>query len=388
MKILMLAPEPFFQPRGTPISTYFRVYALRKLGHEVTLITYPLGADPGLPGLRIVRLPNLFGFRKVKIGPSLAKLPLDSLLLGAAVIELTQRRYDLIYSHEEAAAIGIRLARAWRMPHVYDMHSSLPQQLRNFEFTRSAFLVTLFQSIERSILKNSDAVIVICRDLLDQVEAAGYGSKAVLLENFLDFPADPYSPADAARKKREVAPRGEKIVVYTGNFEPYQGIPLLLRAAQKCSKGAVFLLVGGTGRSLAEMKSLAAELGIQDRVVFVDKVPPSRVPFYISLADVLVSPRASGTNTPLKIYSYLKTGTPLVATNLTTHTQILAPDQAVLADPDPDAFAAGISFALAGGEAKARAAAAKKRADADYTEPAYLAKLSRVLDLARRNFAG
>jgi glycosyltransferase involved in cell wall biosynthesis len=388
MKILMLAPEPFFQPRGTPISTYFRIYALGKLGHQVTLITYPLGKDAGLPALRTIRIPNLLGLRKVKIGPSLAKIPLDVLLCAAAVLELARRRYDLVYSHEEAAAIGIRLARAWKMPHVYDMHSSLPQQLRNFEFTRSTVLVSMFRAMESSILKNSQAVIVICRDLLDQVEAAGQGAKAVLLENFLDFPADPFSPGELAAKKKEIAPRGEKVVVYTGNFEPYQGIPLLLKAAEKCGGGAVFLLVGGTGRSLDEMKALSEELGIRDRVIFIDKVPPSKVPFYLSLADVLVSPRLSGTNTPLKIYSFLKTGTPLVATNLYTHTQVLAPEQAVLADPDPDGFAAGIMFALTSAEARARAEAAKKRADAEYTEAAYLEKMDRVLDLARRNFAG
>jgi len=388
MKILMLAPEPFFQPRGTPISTYFRVYALGKLGHEVTLVTYPLGKDVGLRNLTVIRLPNLFGFRRVKIGPSLAKIPLDSLLLAVAVRELAKRRYDLIYSHEEAAAIGIRLARTWRIPHIYDMHSSLPQQLRNFEFTRSALLVSLFQAIERSILKNSHAVIVICRDLLDQVTAAGHGAKAVLLENFLDFPGDPFSPGDLAAKKNEVAPRGEKIVVYTGNFEPYQGIPLLLKAAQKCGGDTVFLLVGGTGRCLAEMKALAAELGIRDRVVFVDKVPPAQVPFYISLADVLVSPRVSGTNTPLKIYSILKTGIPLIATKLYTHTQVLTPEHAVLAEPDPEGFAAGIRFALTSEEARDRAAAAKAWADSAYTEASYLEKMTGVVDLACRNFAG
>jgi glycosyltransferase involved in cell wall biosynthesis len=142
------------------------------------------------------------------------------------------------------------------------------------------------------------------------------------------------------------------------------------------------------GRSLAEMKALAAELRIRERIVFVDKVPPSQVPFYVSLADVLVSPRISGTNTPLKIYSFLKTGTPLVATNLYTHTQVLDPGEVVLADPDPEGFASGITFALTSGEARARAAAAKKRADAEYTEAAYLEKMSRVLDMARQNFAG
>jgi glycosyltransferase involved in cell wall biosynthesis len=386
MNILMLAPEPFFEPRGTPISVYFRIRALGRLGHRVDLITYPLGKDVQLPNLKIIRPANLFGFRRVRIGPSLAKIPLDGQLLGAAVRELARGGYDLVFSHEEAAAVGVALSKICRLPHVYDMHSSLPQQLRNFEFSRSPLLISVFRRMERAILRGSDAIIVICRDLLDQVSAAGCAGKAVLLENYLDFPAEPFSPADVAAKRKELAPRGEKIVVYAGNFEPYQGIALLLQAVQRADDAAVFLLVGGAGRPLAEMKALAAELGVSRRVVFVDKVPPSKVAFYVALADVLVSPRLSGTNTPLKIYSFLKTGKPLVATRLWTHTQVLDPGQAVLADPDPESFAAGISFALRSEEAGARAAAAKARADAAYTEKSYLERMTGVLELARRNF--
>ncbi len=53
MNILMLAPEPFFQPRGTPISVYFRLKALSDLGHSVDLVTYPRGGDVAFPGLSI-----------------------------------------------------------------------------------------------------------------------------------------------------------------------------------------------------------------------------------------------------------------------------------------------------------------------------------------------
>ena len=80
MKILMLAPEPFFQPRGTPISVYFRIKALLDLDHEVDLITYHIGEDKKFKNLKILRIPNLFFIRKVKIGPSLVKIPLDFLL--------------------------------------------------------------------------------------------------------------------------------------------------------------------------------------------------------------------------------------------------------------------------------------------------------------------
>jgi glycosyltransferase involved in cell wall biosynthesis len=388
MNILMLAPEPFFEPRGTPISVYFRILALGELGHRVTLVTYPLGKNVALKGLKIVRPPNLLGMRRIKIGPSLAKLPFDVLLLLQATLEIAANSYDLVFSHEEAAFLGVWIARIWRKPHVYDMHSSLPQQLENFKFTRSPLLVTLFQRMEHFVLRNSHSVIVICRDLMDTVAGLGYGQKAVQVENFLDFPAEKATAEAVAMKKIEVAPGGEKVVLYTGNFEPYQGIPLLLRAAQKVGPGAIFVLVGGTGRSLIEMKALAGELGISDKVVFVDKVSPSRVPLYVELADVLVSPRISGTNTPLKVYSCLKSGKPLVATRLWSHTQVLSERKAVLADPDAEDFARGIEFALHSDEARTQALAAKEWAEKEYAPSRYVEMISQALAIARRNHSG
>jgi len=384
MNILMLAPEPFFEPRGTPISVYFRILALGRLGHHVTLVTYPVGKNVALTNLKIVRPPNLLGIRKVRIGPSLAKLPLDFLLLLQSTLEIVGRHYDLVFSHEEAAFLGVWLARIWGKPHVYDMHSSLPQQLENFEFTRSPVLISLFRRMEHFVLKNSQAVIVICPDLMDTVAGLGYGHKAVQVENFLDFPAEEFPPEAVARKKREYAPGGEKVVLYAGNFEPYQGIPLLLRAVQKVGERAVFLLLGGSGPSLLEMRDLAGGLGIRDRVIFVDKVPPAQVPLFIGLADVLISPRVSGTNTPLKIYSFLKSGKPLVATRLWTHTQVLSEQQAILADPNPEDLARGIEFALTSEEARARARAAEEWAKMEFAAARYFEKIGRVLGLARR----
>jgi glycosyltransferase involved in cell wall biosynthesis len=388
MNILMLAPEPFFEPRGTPISVYFRILALGELGHRVTLVTYPIGKNVVLKGLKIVRPPNLLGMRRIKIGPSLAKLPLDALLLLQATLEIIGNRYDLVFSHEEAGFLGVWMARIWRKPHVYDMHSSLPQQLENFQFTRSPLLVSLFRRMEHFVLRNSHSIIVICRDLMDMVASLGYGKKAVQVENFLDFPAEKATAEAVAMKKKEVAPGGEKVVLYTGNFEPYQGIPLLLRAAQKVEPGAIFVLVGGTGRSLIEMKALADELGISDKVVFVDKLSPSKVPLYLELADVLVSPRISGTNTPLKVYSCLKSGKPLVATRLWTHTQVLSERYAVLSDPNAEDFARGIEFALHSDEARTQAQAAREWAEKEYAPSRYLEKISQVLALARRNHPG
>jgi glycosyltransferase involved in cell wall biosynthesis len=382
MNILMLAPEPFFEPRGTPISVYFRVLALGQLGHRVTLVTYPIGKNVALKNLKIVRPPNLLGIRRVRIGPSLAKLPLDSLLLLQATAEIVSSRYDLVFSHEEAAFLGVWLARIWRKPHVYDMHSSLPQQLENFEFTRSPALISLFKRMEGFVLKNSQAVIVICRDLMDTVAGLGYEHKAIQIENFLDFPAEEFPTGAVARKKREYAQEGEKVVLYAGNFEPYQGIPLLIEAFTRVKSAAVLLVVGGSKPEHDEIRQKAKGLGLGKRFVFVENVPPQQVPLYIALCDVLISPRVSGTNTPLKIYSFLKSGKPLVATRLWTHTQILDDRLAVLTAPEPQALADGISFALDSEEARVRAREARRLAEREYVYPKYLEKINEALQKA------
>jgi glycosyltransferase involved in cell wall biosynthesis len=386
MKILMLAPEPFFQPRGTPISVYFRIKALSDLGHEVDLITYPLGENVHIERLKILRIPNLFLLKKIKIGPSFIKPPLDILLFIQAGFRLAKTRYDAIFTHEEAALLGAFLGKVFRVPHIYDMHSSLPQQLQNFNFSRSRLLKAIFTGMENYYLKNSQAVIVICQDLLEKVGRDGYESKAIMIENFLDFPSPEFSEEQINTKRREFASHGEKIVLYAGNFQPYQGIPLLLEAAAKLNQKVIFVLVGGVGEELEEMKKRALELAISNRVVFVDKVPPSSVPLFISLADVLVSPRLSGTNTPLKIYSYLKSGKPLVATNLWTHTQVLNDKISVLVDPTPESLAQGLSFALSSEEANKKARAARELSEREYTYSNYLSKIRQCLEIAFENF--
>ncbi len=379
MKILMLAPEPFFQPRGTPISVYFRATALTALGHEVDLVTYPLGEDVRMDRLKIRRLPNFLRLRKIKIGPSAAKVPLDAALTLKALGRVLATRYDLVHSHEEAAFPGVLLSKLARVPHLYDMHSSLPQQLENFEFTRSPLLRQLFARMERFVLRNSHAVIVICPDLMDKVRAEGFGDKTVLIENVLDFPAPKTVPGEIEDLKRELAPGGEKIILYAGNFGPYQGVSLLVEAAALMREKAVLVLLGGSPGE-------RAGLGLAGKAVVLDRVAPTRVPLYIEASDVLVSPRTSGTNTPLKIYSFLKSGKPLVATRLHTHTQVLDDTISILVEPTPESMAAGLDFALRDPEAKKRAAAAAALAEREYTFEAYSGRIARCLEMAVKNF--
>ena len=383
MNILMLAPEPFFQPRGTPISVYFRLQALADLGHEVDLVTYHLGENKSFPGLTIHRIPSIFFIKKIKVGPSLAKIPMDFLLLCKAIRLLMSKSYDLIFTHEEASWLGTALARIKKTPHLYDMHSSLPQQLENFRFSRSKIVKKTFLSLERFVLKNSQSVIVICLDLFQKLEKENIAHKTTLIENFLDFDPPKFTANRVKKERAKYASPEEKIILYTGNFESYQGIPLLLEASALVGDQAlVFLLVGGKPSHVKEMKKKAADLKVADKVFFTGQVAPSEIPLYIAMAEILVSPRTAGTNTPLKIYSYLKSGKPLVATDLWTHSQVLNEKISVLAAPNPKGFAEGILFALNDPKASERAHAAKKLAEKEYTFDNYKKKISAALEKA------
>jgi len=385
----MLAPEPYFQSRGTPISVCFRLKALSSLGHEVDLVTYHMGEDRTFKNVNIMRIADLFSIRNIKIGPSWAKIPLDFLLFIKAFSQLLRKRYDLIFSHEEAALLGVLLSKMWNLPHIYDMHSSLPQQLENFDFSKSQLMKSLFNWIERFILKHSHSVIVICKDLYNQIKRAGYEKKGVLLENFLDFEPAPLSEEEVMERRSEICSNEEKIVLYTGNFQAYQGIEMLLKAVSGIrTKNVVFLLVGGARSSVERIKKKAEQERVLQKVHLTGQVDPSEIPLYIRLADVLVSPRLSGTNTPLKIYSYLKSGKPLVATDLWTHTQVLNEKMCILVEPEPEEMAKGIEFALSSDEAGERAEAARKMSQKNYTFSRYKQKIEQVLEKAFKHKNG
>jgi glycosyltransferase involved in cell wall biosynthesis len=377
LRILMLAPEPFFEPRGTPFSEYHRIKALTELGHHVDLVTYPIGRGVSLPNLRIFRTLRPPFVRKVPIGPSLTKVVLDGLMLFTIFRRAIATRYDAIHSHEEMGLVGVWLARVLGITHLYDMHSSLPQQLSNFTYSRSATLQRLFHWAEKRMVHGSDVVITICRELQDTVGEMGVGDRALLIENVMGGDVEEravMTPA-AVRSTWNIA-ADAPIALYTGTFEAYQGLDLLTDAAALLARThphARVLVVGGEPVQVGEATRRAAERGAGATMVFTGQQPASEIPAFVQAADLLVSPRIRGTNTPLKIYSYLRSGKPIVATNLLTHTQVLSPEVARLVRVDAPALATAMAELIDRPEERQRlAAAASMLAATKYSREAYV----------------
>jgi len=116
-------------------------------------------------------------------------------------------------------------------------------------------------------------------------------------------------------------------------------------------------------------------------------MPLERLGFLLGSSDVLISSRAQGENTPMKIYSYMASGTPIVATAIRSHTQVLHDDNAVLASPDPQALADGIVRALTDPEVAALGAAAKQEANARFDRATFRRNLLSFYELVAERIA-
>jgi hypothetical protein len=162
MKALVIAPQPFFSARGTPFSVYYRTMLMAESGVSIDLLTYGQGEDVDLPGVRVIRTPALGWLGTVRVGPSALKLLHDTLIVLWAMALLLRNRYDFVHAHEESIFVALLFKPLFQYQLVYDMHSSLPQQLENFQYTSSRLLIRLFERLEEASLTSADAVITIC----------------------------------------------------------------------------------------------------------------------------------------------------------------------------------------------------------------------------------
>jgi glycosyltransferase involved in cell wall biosynthesis len=386
MRILLIAPQPFFTQRGTPINVRLMVQTLTEAGHEVHLATYPMGEAVEMPNLSIHRAWPLPGVRTVPIGFSWRKVALDAMLALRVWALLAGRRFDVVHAVEESVFFALPPARLRGIPVIYDLDSWLSDQLAYGGRVKNAAILKLLRRLERAALLRSRLAITVSASLSDAVRAMHPGMLVAQIE---DSPIEEAlrapDPVRVTNLRESFGIGTRPAIVYTGNLESYQGIELLLAAfAQVASMRteAVLVLVGGSPAQIEAVRARVVALGIDaHRVVLTGLRPAEEMPDWMAMGSTLVSPRLYGGNTPLKLFSYMWSAVPIVATNLPTHTQVLDTHSAVLCEPTADAMANAIAsvlddparFASLGAMARARVAR-------DYSREAFRRKLLAAYD--------
>lgn len=376
MKILLLAPHPFYQERGTPIAVDLLLTVLSRRGDQVDVVTFHEGADRTYPGVVLYRIPRLPGVRGVRPGFSFKKLVCDVFMLAKALRLAARGHYQVVHAVEESVFMAMLIRLCLRTPYVFDMDSSLPQQMTE-KFMALAVLTPILQWFEGCAIRHALAVVPVCNALADI--ARPYAPRKLCLLRDVSLLAPEHPPIGGPTAGGELPPALSALThpcfLYIGNLERYQGLDLLLDSFTLLLKSGIkasLVIAGGKETDIRHYREKAAIAGLGENVRFLGPWPINRMAELFAVSDVLVSPRIQGNNTPMKIYSYLQAGKPILATDLPTHTQVLTPDVAVLAPPTPTRFAAGMRRLIEHpDQGRDMARQAKALADEQYSWPVF-----------------
>ncbi len=346
-RVLLVAPQPFYADRGTPIAVRYVLLALHDLGMPADLLTVPIGRDVALPGATIHRVRNLLRAHSMPVGFSGTKVVFD-VQIGARMLQILRRgHYRYIHAVEESVFLAL-VARGRRgVPVIYDMASALPEHLAKKWPLGSRPAQWLLRRAERWALARV-AVVICSAGLGDYVRRVAPRTR-VLEWRFPAQLADVGRETLAARKQALGIAPGARIVFYSGNFAEYQGIDLLFEAARSVLEqhpDVYLVCVGASDQQEIEFGRRMLAGAPEERIRLISRQPRELMDEFVAMADVLVSPRSALGNFPLKVFDYLAVGKPIVATDVPSHRCVLDDNLALLCEPTAAGLAKGISRVL------------------------------------------
>ena len=341
MKVLLIAPHPFFQERGTPIDVNL---VLRVLTHRkntfVDAAVYNEGSDVEYPNFTLHIIKNLKILQNIRPGFSIKKIIADILLFFKAWSLVRKNKYDFIHAGEEAVFFAMFFKFLYKIPYAYDLDSSIAQQMVE-KIPSLKKVAPIFNFFESKAIQKSLINFPVCNGLTKLCEDAG-SKKTVTLHDISQLENPDAKPTGMLKKELGI---DRLFLVYIGNLESYQGIDLLIHSfnfVAKENNKIDLVIIGGVKEDIYKYEKMAEELGIKDRVNFMGPKPFNKIDLYMAESDILVAPRIKGINTPMKVFPYLHSGKPVLVTDLYTHNQLLTKKEAYLAAATPREFANGI----------------------------------------------
>lgn len=345
-RILFIASQPFFERRGSPIRLGFDLMSLSQLGYQVDFLTLPIGERRQVEDVNIIRAPNPFKWKKIKIGFSAKKLFFDMEMFWMALYRVLRYKYAVIHGVEDCGVlIALPCARISRAKMVFERHSD-PNSYK--EGGKLGLKMKVYAKFERFTMRHADAVICTGAGLAANAQTTMTGGRAGRVCQINDIPsslAEADLTAITTIRSRCIKDKSDIVIGYVGSFAVYQGIDLLFNTIPLVVKeipNARFAIIGGSNTEIAERRAQLTAAGCLNSVSFLGFVDPDKLPSYLSSFDILLSPRISGMNTPLKLLDYLKAKVPIVATDCEANRLILDSNTAELTPLTPDGFSKGI----------------------------------------------
>jgi glycosyltransferase involved in cell wall biosynthesis len=324
-------------------------------GYRVTVVAE---AGPGLPPTEVRD-----GVEVVRVTRRRSGLPVLRLFAYARQLEevLVAGRPDILHAHDSNALLPVgRAARRLGIPFVYDAHdlwTGRPRRGRSRLYFAASQLY--FRILERRLLPRAAAHLTVSPPIARYLERAYRLPEVTLVPN--------YAPAGAAAERLELRslpggegiPEGAETVLYLGGLMAERGIEQLVRAIPLVDGAHLVLL--GDGALAGEVRRLAAELGVGERVHLLAPVPSDEVVAYAASATVGVSPIIPSClnyrySLPNKLFQYMAAGIPVVASDFEQVRAVVGGSEAGLTVDmtDPSAIASALRTLLADPSARTR----------------------------------
>ncbi|MGH8233159.1 MAG: TIGR04063 family PEP-CTERM/XrtA system glycosyltransferase [Rhodanobacteraceae bacterium] len=240
---------------------------------------------------------------------------------------------DILHAHSPVlnALPALRVGRAAGIPVVYEVRAFWEDAAADHGTAREwGPRYRLTRALETHALQRADAVTTICEGLRrDMLKRGIPANKITVIPNAVDISRFRFkAPADAVLAQRLGLTPG-KTLGFAGSFYAYEGLDRLLRAMPQvlgAEPQARLMLVGG-GPQEVNLKTLAAQLGVEGAVHFTGRVPHAEIGRYYSVMDIMVYPRVSRRLTelvtPLKPLEAMAMGKLVVASDVGGHRELI-----------------------------------------------------------------
>lgn len=355
---------------GIEHSLHILASGLTGLGHEVRALVAneaPSRVTERIDGVEVVRLARLLALSSTPVAPG---MPL--------AIRRERGRADVIHLHFPYPWGEL----AWLfanpgVPAVLTYHADIVRQKR---------LLSLYRPFLKRVLKRVDRIIVGAPTMVEGSEfLRPHADKCRVVPFAIEV--DRYEPTDAtlARASDLRAAFQRPVVLFVGRLVYYKGVDVLVRAMTGFDADVVMI---GTGPLRTGLAALADELGVSDRLHFVDKVDDAELAAWYRAADLFCLPSVARTEAYglVQLEAHVS-GIPVVSTDLPTGVPWVnqhGETGLVVAPGDPVALADALQTLLDDDETRKRMGArARERVLAEFTIPVMLDRIVAVYAEAR-----
>lgn len=321
MKILVIAPTPFFSNRGTHIRILEEALALENLGHNITIATYHIGSNisekiqTSIDLRRINRL--LFWYKKLEAGPDWQKLILDFMLLRKVFYLARKQKPEIIHGHlHEGVLIGwlVQKMLFWRkIKLVADFHGSLTNEMVSHSYLKNGFLNKFFSWVEKQVDNLGDSAITSSKENAEKIKTLRKDKQVEIVLDGVNLKYHEDLPSKIDSKKNLELPLDKIIISYTGALVSNKGTTYLFEAIKNILtlNDKLFFILAGF--PVEGARNFIQKNSLEKNVRLISPLNYFELPEILNASDAGIDPKDSFSGQASgKILQYMGAGLPVI----------------------------------------------------------------------------